>query len=231
MQNERFRGSSDIPLSSEGLMKVHQLAQQLAMKGGVDRIFASDLNRTRTTAGVISHYTRAPIVHVGPELHPWHLGSLEGSEVTPERIDYMHYLTQHEPDTPIEGYGPESTYPGESFNDFKNRTLPLFDRLLREHRANPGERTAVVTHGRDLKLMNAWLRAGAEPDGKIDVGEMNQDHDSPGSVLKVKYDPRIGTTGSSVDLRSPSYLGGGIYLIRHENTDWNKDSSTPNGTS
>lgn len=222
MAIERFRGTSEVPLTEEGLANAHQLGQQLAAKGGVDRIMASDLGRTLTTARILNHYTRAPIVHVGPELHPWHLGSLEGTEVTPEKLDFMHDLIRNHPNFPIAGRGPLSTEDGESFNDYRNRILPFFDARLRESIANPTERTALVTHGRGLKIMNAWVRAGANQDFEIDPGEMIQDHDSPGTVMRVSHQPGIGIQVNDVDLHSPTPLSGGVYLIRHENTPWNR---------
>lgn len=221
---ERFRGSSDIPLSAEGLGKAHELGQKLAARGGVDRIIASDLNRTQTTAQIIHHYTRAPIVHVGPELQPWHLGGLEGQEITPEKVDYMNSMILDHPDHVPEGVGPESTSVGESFNQFKSRVLPMFDKALREHVANPSERTALVTHFRNRKLMEAWIRKGAPADGDVDKAEMTQEGGPPGSMLKVSHDPRVGYVLNDVDEDGTQSLGGGVYLIRHEKTDWNKTS-------
>jgi len=223
---ERFRGSSDIPLTQDGLEAAHTTAQQLARKGGLDRILTSDLGRTRTTAQILSHYTRAPITQVTPALQPWHLGSLEGQQVTPEKIDLMNHLIRHEPDLAPPGRGPESTSDGESFNQFSGRVLPLFDQLLKEHVANPSERTGVVTHFRNKKLFEAWVRKGALPDYQIDPEEMTQEGGPPGSITRVSSDPRVGIQFNDVDLRSPTQLPGGIYIIRHEKTPWNRPDPT-----
>ncbi len=219
---ERFRGSSELPLTPEGLQAAHDMAMKLAQKGGVDRIVTSDLGRTRTTAQILNKYTRAPITDVTDKLHPWHLGSLEGEEVTPDKIDLMNHLIRHEPDLAIPGRGPTSTAEGESFNSFKSRTLPYFDKLLRDYVANPSERTAVVTHFRNKKLMEAWIRKGALPDYQVDHEEMTQDGGNPGSITRVSRNPSTGYQLNDVDLSSPGNLQGGLYLIRHEKTPWNK---------
>jgi broad specificity phosphatase PhoE len=219
---ERFRGSSDLPLTPEGLQRAHEVGQELAQKGGVDRILSSSLVRTLATAQAVSKYTRAPITHIGEELHPWHLGSLEGHEITQDGLDFMHSLIKDHPDYPIPGRGPASTADGESFNSFKQRTLPFYDKILRDHIANPQERTLLVTHSRNVKLMNAWLRTGAKQDYEVDPGEMTQDSDKPGHLERISWDPHIGWQTNDVDTSSPTRLGGGIYLLRHESTPWNK---------
>jgi broad specificity phosphatase PhoE len=80
---------------------------------------------------------------------------LEGQEITPDKVDFMNSLVTQHPDFKPQGRGPVSVADGESFNDFKNRVIPVFDRLLRDHIANPQERTAVVTHFRNRKLAEA----------------------------------------------------------------------------
>ena len=211
-------------------MKAHTLGQQLATRGGVDRIYASSLGRTVATAKAISQYTRAPIAQVTDQLHPWHLGGLEGQDVTPDKIDLLHSLIRDNPDLPIPGRGPISTSDGESFNDFKSRVIPVYDQLLREHRANPGERTVVVTHSRNLKLMNAWLRKGAKPDQETDNSDMMADSDTPGAIQRVSYDPRIGYQTNEVDPKSQGMLPGGIYMVRHEATPWNRTDDPATGS-
>jgi len=206
---EKFRGSSDIPLDEKGLQKGYDLAQQLARKGGLDRLLVSDLTRTRQTAAIINKYTRAPIVHSGPELHPWHLGELEGQPVTQDAVDFINHLVTKEPDFKIPGAGPLSIAQGESFNDFKNRALPFIDQALREHISQPQERTGLVTHYRVKKLVDSWVRAGAEADYKIDPGEMLQKGDAPGTITRLHYDPRVGVQLSEVDPKTSAPLPGG----------------------
>jgi broad specificity phosphatase PhoE len=228
---ERIRGSSEIPLTGEGLQKAHDLGMSLALKGGVHRIVTSNLGRTLTTARAISRYTRAPITHIGDELHPWHLGSLEGQPVTPETISMMKSAILDTPDqTNFPGRGPASTADGESFDAFKQRTLPFLDDMMREHQGNPSLKTAVVTHYRVKKLLQSWLNRGAESSYEIDPHEMtaerNQKDNQPGGIDRLAYDQNTGWSLNPVDLRNPADLMAGMYIIRHENTDWNQGKNT-----
>jgi broad specificity phosphatase PhoE len=219
----RIRGSSEIPLTSEGLQKTHELGQQLARKGGFDEIKASSLGRTQQTAQILSKYTRAPITHVGDELHPWHLGELEGQPVD-HVIDFQNDLVKNHPDFKVPGRGPLSTRDGESFNDFKDRTLPFIDKQLRQHIADPQRRVALVTHYRDKKLVDAWIRKGADPNMEIDPEEMTSySSDPPGSIDRLHWDRNLGPQMSPVDVKSPTQLQGGVYLIRHGQTAWNEE--------
>ena len=224
---EKFRGSSELPLTPEGLMKAHTLAMKLANKGGLDRLMASDLGRTVKTASVISHYTHAPLVAVTDKLHPWHLGGLEGQPVNDENTEFLNHLITHEPDLKIPGRGPLSTSDGESFNDFRQRTIPFLQKMIGESRARPQERTGLVTHYRVRKLLEAWMRNGMPDDGSVDAGEMtlHSAGNKPGSIERLHVDPFAGPQISSVDLDSHGLLPGGLYFIRHEDTPWNAKAS------
>lgn len=225
---ERFRGSSEIPLTNDGVVAAHKLALQLAAKGGLDEIQASNLGRTVHTAKILSHYTHAPITYVGNGLHPWHLGELEGQEITPAKLDLQKHMVTTDPDMVVPGRGPLSTEDGESFNSFKSRTLSKLQELISQSTSQPDRKIGVVTHYRVKKLLDSWLRAGAKPEGDIDPIEMTSHtgQEQPGSIEKLRVDPYAGPQMESVDLNSPSQLGGGIYILRHEATKWNSPSST-----
>lgn len=226
MPNERFRGTSEVPILPQGLEKAHQLGMNLARRGGFDRLMTSDLGRTQQTAGIISKYTHAPITYKGDGLHPWHLGMMEGQEVTPERIELMNHLIKDQPDVPFPGRSPNSMYDGESFNTFKNRTLNFLKEVIAQHRARPDERTGLVTHGRVLTLLDSWMRKGMDPDGEIDTDHMTMPPEEPGHIKRFSVDPYVGPMMSSVDdKRGDTPLLGGIYVIRHEKTKWNSDRS------
>lgn len=226
---ERFRGSSELPLTPEGLMKAHSLAQKIAAKGGLDRIMTSNLGRTIQTAKILSHYTHAPITYVGEGLRDWAYGGLEGQPVTQDNIDFLHHLVAYEPDIKLPGRGPLSTVDGESFNDFRTRVLPFVQKVLGESRGRPQEKTGLVTHQRVIKLINAWMRNGMQDDHSVDAGEMtlNTTGRPPGSLERLHVDQFAGPQMSSVDMDNPGHLTGGLYLIRHEATPWNKKSSGP----
>lgn len=224
---EKFRGSSEIPLSDEGVQKGHDMAMKLARKGGFDEILASNLGRTVHTAKILSHYTHSPITYIGDELHPWHLGKMEGQDVTPDKLDLMNHLIKEAPDVPIPGRGDLSTADGESFNDFKNRTLPFLAQQIRKVQIDPYKKVALVTHYRVKRLLDAYMRAGMPEDGSIDADEMIR-HDKgngPGSLDRLTATPDQGVQMHSVDLDNPANLQGGLYFIRHENTAWNGQQS------
>lgn len=231
-QIERFRGSSEIPLLPEGLEAAHKLGMQLQQKGGLDRIMSSSLGRTVNTAKIISQHTHAPITYIGDGLHPWHLGALEGQPVDKDGIDLMNHLIKEQPDVTVPGRSPQSTNDGESFNDFKGRTLNFLKEVVAQHKSRPDEKVGLVTHYRVRKLLEAWMRKGMDPDGVIDTDEMTK-HDmgsQPGSLERFRVDPYTGPQIEGVDLKSPSPLTGGLYFIRHEKTPWNAPKGQQGGT-
>lgn len=224
---ERFRGSSEVPLAPEGIQHAQELGMQLQRRGGLDELHTSSMGRAVQTARQIQKFTHAPIVQVTDGLHPWHVGALEGQPVTQERIDYMHNLTSNEPDEVIPGRGPLSVADGESFNQFKQRTLNTLQSIIQQSASAPDRRIGVVTHYRVKKLLEAWMRRGAPQDGEIDPEVMNT-HDAgakPTSIDRLYVDPNIGLQQDAVDLHSPAQLQGGIYVIRHGKTDWNSSES------
>lgn len=228
-QVERFRGSSELPLTDAGVAKAHDLAMKLATKGGLSEIVASSLGRTVNTAKIISHYTHAPITDITTGLHPWHLGTLEGQEITPDGIQLQKDLVDH-PDvvSPIAGRGPRSTADGESFNAFKDRSLGYLKQLISRSAADPQRAIGAVTHYRVKKLLEAWMRRGMDPSGDIDSEFMNTHDESnkPGGVERLSADPYAGPQLSDVDLDGPGKLLGGLYLIRHEATPWNSSDGS-----
>jgi broad specificity phosphatase PhoE len=215
-----IRGSSDIPLSPEGLAQAHTLGIQFAQKGGLDKIATSDLLRARQTAQAISHYTHAPIIYSGDKLHPWHLGEMEGS-LTSEAIPKMESMMESHPDDAPGGHGPQSTQDGESFNSFKNRGLSAFKMLLAEHTANPEAKIGATTHYRMIRLANAWMKAGGTGNDNIDVPSMKGKGGPPGSVWQFSKGPGEAPDLKQINMDDPKPLTGGIYLIRHGKTAWN----------
>lgn len=221
MSQERFRGTSEIPLTSEGLQKAHELGMDLAQKGGLDRIMTSDLGRTLQTSKILSHHTHAPITYIGDGLHPWHLGALEGQPVDSESIDLMNHLIKDDPDVPLPGRGPASTADGESFNSFKMRTLKFLKQAIAQSQSRPDEKVGLVTHGRVKTLLDAWMRKGMDPNGEVDKDVMTEPPSKNGSIDKFRVDPYTGPQMEAVDMKSHTPLRGGLYVIRHEATPWN----------
>ena len=221
---ERFRGSSEIPLTADGVYKAKQLGQKIAAKGGLDAIVVSDLGRTLKTAEILSKATGAPIVEVTKGLHPWHLGRLEGQMVTPDKLALQNHLIGTEPDMKIPGQGPKSTEIGESFNDFKNRTGKYIQKLYDQHVRDPKKRIGAITHFRVLRLVQAALKNGTL-DSTFDINpkdmEVGGKGDDPGSVHVIYKGGDGKPQLDRVDMGKIDSVPSGILLIRHESTPWN----------
>ena len=54
MTQERIRGTADIGMTPEGILQVKQAGKILSKAGGADIIFHSNLERTTTTARIVS---------------------------------------------------------------------------------------------------------------------------------------------------------------------------------
>ncbi len=169
----------------------------------------------------------APITYIGDGPHPWHLGYLEGQPVTPEHLALQNHLITENPDESLPGRGPVSTAAGESFNSFKNRAVGYWQKLLAQSASQPDRKIGVVTHYRTKRVLDAWMRAGAYPDRSVDADTVaTKDAGSkPGMIERLYNDSQAGPQLTSVDRQSPQPLRGGIYIIRHEKTDWNSPTS------
>jgi broad specificity phosphatase PhoE len=127
---------------------------------------------------------------------------------------------ENRPDAPAaKGRGPLSTKDGESFNQFKNRALDATRAALADH--EPGEKTAVVTHYRNIRAIQAWLNAGAKANNDIDVNTMKAKGDSePGDMFYMH-------PGGKALLKVDKADQPGVYLIRHGATAWNEGTDEP----
>ena len=87
--------------------------------------------------------------------------------------------------------------------------------------ATPDTRVLNVTHGRNLRLIDAWAKAGMPEDKSIDTGEMTKDGEwsKPGQVFRL-------TTAGLEAVEKPERPG--IYFARHGETDFQgKGSGEP----
>ena len=224
---ERIRGSSDIPLTQEGLASSHQLGIDLAAKGGLSEIHSSNLIRALQTAQALARHTHAPIVSATDQLHPWRLGHLEGQPAE-EALPVAHQYMRDMPDVPIEGMGPASTKPGESFNQFKQRVLAYVKPLLQRLQRDPNLKIGLVTHLRDRKLLEAWLAMGAPSNNEVDKASLERPPSTgTGSVDRIFHDPTDGWRMVPHDTKSTGATPGGLYVIRHEQTAWNGGQPDP----
>ena len=223
-----IRGSSNIPLSEEGKQQAEDLAQRFKAKGFHGEIHASDLLRARQTAAPISTATESPIVSEGSHLHPWHLGSIEGQPTKQVLGDMNRYILK-KPNVAVPGRGPMSSHDGEAFNSFKRRLLNAVIPQTAELKADPDKQIMDVTHYRDLRLIEAWVRRNAPKSMEIDTPHMMGKGDAPGSVLRLFWSgPKLKL--ERVNMKSDAQLPGGIFFVRHGITLWNGESKGKTST-
>jgi len=210
--NERVRGSSEIPLSPKGREQAIELAQ--ANSGKFNKIYASSLGRTKDTAAALLATNPGAQVHVTDELQPWRLGGDEGKNIDKVLPDIQDRIENRPDDPGTKGRGPISTKDGESFNEFKNRALDATRAALADH--DPGDKTAIVTHYRNIRVIQSWLNKGANANNDIDTKTMLEKGDSdPGDMFYLH-------PGSKTLLKMSKADQPGVYLVRHGHTDWNE---------
>ena len=218
---ERFRGSSDLPLTPEGVAAVTALAKEIAEKGGLDVIYTPRLQRNRRTAEILAKYTRAKVIF-DDDLVDWRMGGLEGQPVDAKHIAIQNDYILKTPDKAIPGRGPISTKPGESFNTFETRATKKTDEIIARARDTKGKKIAYVVNFRFIKLAREIARAnGSEIDKENLVKYLKSNDMKPASVERVSVDGD-NLEMASIDVFSVPKLEGDSFLIRHGHTPWNK---------
>lgn len=204
----RITGSADIPLTSRG----REQAGELAMKGPFHRINTSPRQRAQETAETAGAGAR-----VDPSLDAWRLGQHEGKPAEMERAAVNQRVTSR-PITPT-GTSAYSGETGESFEQFRRRYIQGAQK--RRQQLMAGEKVLNVTHGRNLRLHESWLKNGAPENGKIDKSHMTGDGEwsKPGQLF------RENTETNSLDPVEHADLPGNYYT-RHGETEWNQQPKT-----
>ncbi len=140
---DRFAGSTDVLLSSEGEAQARALSERLASRP-IDCCFASPMKRTLRTAELIlapHPITAAPMPEL-KEIDHGHWETLTRSEVE-ARFPDEYRLWEQDPFT----IAPEG---GESGLSVLNRALPALTRLVREHE---GKTLLIVSHKATIRLL------------------------------------------------------------------------------
>lgn len=211
---EFIRGSSEVPLSPMGREQAIDLAQRNA--GKFNKIISSSLGRAKDTAAALKATNPDAQVGVSDQLHPWRLGGHEGKPVEDVMPDLLDRIENRPGENAPKGRGPLSTKDGESFSDFKDRSLNATKATLMSMK--PGEKVAMVKHYRNIRADAAWLAAGAKPDNSIDTQTMLEKGDSkPGDMF---YMTPKGLQKTDVADQP------GLYLIRHGATAWNEEDKS-----
>lgn len=160
-----------MPLDATGREEAQKLAQRVAHEP-ITLVITSDLRRTVETGRAIARHQQVGLIPTRA-LRPWGVGVLQGRPAT-EGQPYLEHYAREAPEQPI----PE----GESFNQFKRRLLPAMRRLLATL-AETGKTVALVSHFRDLKLIEAWLKAGGEED--IHLPTFFKNDLSPAAIVEL----------------------------------------------
>ena len=132
-----YYGSTDYPLSEEGVMMAKRLAEVLR---GVEAnmVFSSDLRRARETAEIALAGRTCEIRPVRG-LREIHLGDWEGRSFDEVRSTWNEIYEKR--GVSFDSVGPPG---GESVKDLQKRTVPVFDEILRD---NPCGNIMLFAHG------------------------------------------------------------------------------------
>ncbi len=144
--NKRSDGFLDFPLSDTGLESLIEAQQYLKMVP-LTKIIGSDLKRVKQTAEVIeSGVISDPKVVVASEARTWNLGVIAGTKKRYGRPEVQRLI-----DNPA-----EAPTGGESFNDFKARFMPWFEKQT------TGGLVLFVGSGSNLRLLGSTLLGDAD---------------------------------------------------------------------
>jgi len=132
---KRFIGQVDLELSKTGLSQASNWAKWL-IPVPIDKIYASDLNRTATTAKIIAEQIKRPI-HFEAGFREINLGRWENLPFTEAREKYPVEWAEKEKNL-IQFRPPQ----GESFKDLYERVTKAFKKVLN----NPEKSILVVAH-------------------------------------------------------------------------------------
>ena len=144
--NKRSDGFLDFPLSDVGLESLIEAQQYLKMVP-LTKIIGSDLKRVKQTAEVIeSGVISDPKVVVASEARTWNLGVIAGTKKRYGRPEVQRLI-----DNPA-----EAPTGGESFNDFKARFMPWFEKQT------TGGLVLFVGSGSNLRLLGSTLLGDAD---------------------------------------------------------------------
>jgi probable phosphoglycerate mutase len=152
-----FLGQTDIPLSEEGRFEARAAAEKFSGMGiNPERIYTSDLSRTRETAEIIAKELSCPRVVNEAGLREINLGDWDGRLIAEIKAEFpaeyeargSSMLTYRTPN-------------GESFHDLRRRAAEALKKILSR---DQDESVVLVTH---LGVIRALLSAIAGETGML----------------------------------------------------------------
>jgi 2,3-bisphosphoglycerate-dependent phosphoglycerate mutase len=149
-----FHGyESDTDLGARGNRQAAALAPVIAgLKP--DLLVSSNMLRARKTAEAIANACKFPI-QIEPQLHERKVGAMQGTPI-PGHLGVW-------PDTLARWVAGETWYTPEgmeSFDQIRDRVLPVWDRVTSE---NPGKAIAIVAHGIVIRVNLVSVLEGYNP--------------------------------------------------------------------
>lgn len=121
-RDKRYIGQSDLPLSVLGKEQASSL-KEIFCGVPLEKIYCSDLERTRQTAEIIASAHTITPTNCG-DLRELNMGDWEGKSFSEIRAKYPKEFIERGED--IANYRPPQ---GESFSDCYKRVIPVFERL------------------------------------------------------------------------------------------------------
>lgn len=143
----RVQGHLDSPLTPEGQTQAAACAERLQSER-IEQIVASDLQRVRHTAGILTSAMNLP-TRYEPALRERNYGVGEGktyAEIDALFPEAFSRTRSTDPDFAIEG--------GESRRQFHERITGVLKSIVEAH---AGKRILIVTHGGVLGVVYRWL--------------------------------------------------------------------------
>lgn len=206
--NGRMQGWAPVPLNATGREQSDAVGRHLADEYDVDRVVASDLERTRETAERITAHVDAPVEH-DPAWRERHLGVYQGLTYE-DVVERFPAFALGETGIDAADRTPES---GESLLDVRERVVEAWRGLLdgraeREAAADRGWETAlVVTHGGPIHLLlghvrgmdvRTSLREHAQSNCAVNELRVHDDVEDPGAPeIEVVRENDTGWTAGS----------------------------------
>jgi broad specificity phosphatase PhoE len=153
----RLCGSSDVPLSDEGLAQARKLAARLK-DIGIAAIYSSPLLRARQTAEAIAAHHRVE-VKIEPDLREIDYGDWEGLKVADvlEQFPEIEKLRREEP---MKFAAPN----GEPMRRFAERVISAIQRVAASH---ADETICVVAHQTVNRFILCWILQSPHPSHRI----------------------------------------------------------------
>lgn len=140
-------GSSDVPLSDEGLVQAQKVAARMK-NVNLSAVYSSPLLRARQTAEAIASHHNLP-VQVEPDLREVDYGEWEGLKVD-EAMEKFPELERLRREDPMNFVAPK----GEPMKNFAQRVIAAVQRIALRH---PNETICIVAHQTVNRFILCWV--------------------------------------------------------------------------